>query len=79
MKSKILLCLHLGYMLLAASRNPSGTTILEERVKEYQQYFAALAKSIHDYKKPVMDIPGLHEYPSIYADIIQMQRSLRVI
>lgn len=74
-------CLHLGYMLLAASRKPSGkeTANLEERVKEYQQYFAALAKSIHDYKKPVMDIPGLQEYPSIYADIMQMQRSLRVI
>lgn len=72
-------CLHLGYMLLAASRHHAGEPVPEARTMEYGLYFERLANSIKDNKKPVMDIPELPEYPAIHEDIAQFQRSLRII
>ncbi|MCG7381457.1 FUSC family protein [Paenibacillus sp. ACRRY] len=70
-------CLHLGYMLLAASRHPSGEGA-EERVQEYKVYFERLTHSIKNKEKLIMDVPRLPEYPLIHEDIVQLQRSLRI-
>ncbi|MBD7969444.1 FUSC family protein [Paenibacillus gallinarum] len=72
--------LHLGYMLLAASRNDNNINhVSSDRIEKYQHGFAVLAESIENNKKPVMDMPALPEFPSIYEDIMQLKRSLRVL
>ncbi|MFC7677301.1 FUSC family protein [Paenibacillus sp. GCM10028914] len=70
--------LHLGYMLLAASRN-NINNVPRERIGKYEHFFAGLAQSIKNNKKPVMDIPALPEIPSVFEDMIQLKRSLRVL
>lgn len=73
-------CLHLGYMLLAASRHPSREAA-EERVHEYKVYFERLTHSIKDNENLSIDVPNvpsLPEYPLIHEDLAQLQRSLRI-
>ncbi|MGD0031534.1 FUSC family protein [Paenibacillus illinoisensis] len=72
-------CLHLGYMLLAASRNPSRE-VAEERVYEYKVYFERLRHSIKENENLCMDVPdvpSLPEYPLIHEDLARLNHSLR--
>lgn len=72
--------LHLGYMLLAASRNDNNINhVSSDRIEKFQHGFDVLAESIKNNKKPVMDMPALPEFPSVYEDIMQLKRSLRVL
>ncbi|MFK0524249.1 FUSC family protein [Paenibacillus illinoisensis] len=71
-------CLHLGYMLLAASRHPSRE-VAEERVHEYKVYFERLTHSIKDNENLCMDVPdvpSLPEYPLIHEDLVRLNHSL---
>lgn len=70
--------LHLGYMLLAVSRNHINP-VSSERIEKYEDCFAGLAESIINNKKPDIDIPPLPEFPFVFEDIVQLKRSLRVL
>lgn len=72
-------CLHLGYILLAASRHPSRE-VAEERVHEYKVYFERLRHSFKDNENlciDVPDVPNLPEYPLIHEDLARLNHSLR--
>lgn len=71
--------LHLGYMLLATSRNNSIHHVSKERIEKVEHLFTVLAESIKSNKKPLVDIPALSEFPGVYEDMIQLKRSLRVL
>lgn len=72
-------CLHLGYMLMAASYGRSHDAVSKERISECRRYFAGLSLAIANRKRPETPVPALAEYPFIHSDIVQLQHSLRVL
>lgn len=72
-------CLHLGYMLMAASHGGSHEAVSEGRISEYRHYFTALSLAIANRRRPEISVPDLLEYPFIHSDIVQLQHSLRVL